>query len=148
VSDRRVRGRLWRGATAGVAGVATFAVIAPIERALVGGEPPFAIERIVAAASRRASLSLGRRRRERIAALLPWIYGAGWGVAYALVRRRLDATRVTRVAALTAAIAGLELATLPWLLGRRMLRPRVLAALGLHVAAFSLIADAALELLD
>ena len=82
-----------------------------------------------------------------LAALVPWSYGAGWGIAYAAVRRRFDATRAARVAALTASIAGVELATLPWLLGRDLLRPRVLAALALHVAAFSLVVDATLDLL-
>ena len=72
-------------------------------------------------------------------------YGPGWAMLYAHLRSRLPRHRVARVASFAGAILAVELATLPFLLGAPLVRPRVLAALGVHVTLFAVVVELALR---
>jgi hypothetical protein len=112
-------------------------LVAPVDRAVAGGVPPFAPEQIAAALCRRLGAHPTPRQRARIGRLLRWSYGPGWAIVYALARERLPRGRWVRAALLGGAIFGFETAALPLLVGRRLFRPRVAGALVLHVALFA-----------
>lgn len=131
------RGRCLRGAIAGAVGTGALELVAPVERAMVGGRPPFAPTEIAAALCRVAGVRARPSRQAIVGRLLRWSYGPGWGVIYGVVRARLPRSRSAKAASLAAAILAVELLALPPLVGRRLLRPRVLAALGVHVALFA-----------
>ena len=142
--DRGATGRALRGALAGAAGTAALELAAPLERAVAGGGLPFQPAAIAGALCHRLGLRPRAGARARFGRLLRWSYGPGWGALYGGFRRRLPRRRAARVAALGGAILALELATLPPLVGRRLMRGRVLGALGLHVALFALVVEGAL----
>lgn len=126
-----------QGAIAGAMGTGALELMAPVERAIVGGPPPFAPTEIAAALCRVAGVRARPSRRAIVGRLLRWSYGPGWGAIYGVLRARLPRSRAAKAASLAGAILAVELVALPPLVGRRLLQPRVLAALGVHVALFA-----------
>ena len=126
-----------RGAAAGAIGTAALELVAPIERAIVGDAPPFSPRQLAAAILRRVAPDARRRRVARLGRAMRWTYGPGLGIAYALLAARSRRPLAQRSLLLGAAIFGFELIALPAVVGTQLYRPRTLAALALHVAAFA-----------
>ena len=139
VGAMSAKGASWalRGAAAGAVGTVALELAAPLERAVAGGSLPFRPSAVAGALCRLAGLRAGPRGRARLGRLLRWSYGSAWGALYGALRERLPRRRSARAAALVGAILALELVALPPLVGRRLLAPRSLAALGVHVVLFA-----------
>jgi hypothetical protein len=130
-----------RALAAGAAGAIALSLARPLARAIAGGEPTFAADRIAARLAARTGLRLDRRGARRLGTLLRWTYAPGLALARELVVGRPRARRAGRALAFGAAIYGLELVALPatgatppparW-------RARELGALAAHVLTFAL----------
>ncbi len=140
--------RLCRAGAAGVVATAALEAGAPLERWVVGGALPFAPDQIASAICQRLELTPSTRTRTAMGRLLRWTYGPGWAVLYGAVRPRLRRSPAGRATLLAATIGTVELVALPFLLGRRLLRARALAALALHVATFAAVVETTLCLVD
>ena len=133
------------GAFAGAVGTAALDAIEPIERALIGGEPPFAPRVLARRLLEMAGLDADAASAKLVGNLLQWSYGPGLGIAYALAKRgrRQVGSEARNSLLLAGAILGFEVFALPAIVGRKQfLRPRVLGGLLLHVATFSAVAVA------
>lgn len=140
--------RFGRHVVAGALATGALELAAPLERRIAGGALPFAPEQIAAALCRAKHRAAPPRTRARLGTLLRWSYGIGWAALFGAVRAKLPRSPAARAATLGAAILAVEAVALPPLVGARVVRGRTLAALLVHIALFSTVAEATLSVVD